>query len=420
MLICSLDARGYCDRHKRVHTGQEREFALDESPIGNAHRREWDRQMGNEPPPRPPCRFLDDSTVLDRRNCNCPTKWLYACEIYGGCTTREQPFSPHQSCDRCPHYQALDDQPDRPTPESLILANHQSPGDGLVMSAAIESLHRAYPDAYITDVECSANPCYEGNPLVRRLEGEARGAARRIVMEYPAIHRSDDRAIHFMQAFCEFLAEQIRRPVPLAVANPIIHLSTEEKGWLNQVEQQFGYAGPYWVINAGRKNDFTTKYWGEANYQALADRLASRVVFVQIGESNHHHPALRGVFDLRGKTDQRQLVRLCYHARAGVGPTTFLQHIMAAFRRPYVCILGGREPVTWVQYPLQQTLHTLGAMDCCRERACWKSRTVALGDGEASDKSLCRRPLPLPEPIPACMGAITVDEVANTILRSLA
>ncbi len=287
------------------------------------------------------------------------------------------------------------------------------------MSAAIESMHRAYPGVYITDVECSANACYEANPLVRRFERDARSAARRIEMKYPAIDRSDDRTIHFMQAFCEFLAEQLARSIPLAVAGPIIHLEQEEKGWINQVEEKFGWSGPYWVLNAGRKSDFTAKWWGQANYQALVDRLAGRVVFVQIGEANHHHPPLRGVFDLRGKTDQRQLIRLCFHARGGVGPTTFLQHIMAAFRKSYVCIIGGREPVTWVQYAAQHTLHTIGGLDCCRERACWKSRTVALGDGQPSDQSLCRQPLPLAEPIPACMGAITVDDVGSAILRSM-
>jgi hypothetical protein len=77
-----------------------------------------------------------------------------------------------------------------------------------------------------------------------------------------------------------------------------------------------------------------------------------------------------------------------------------------------VVINGGREPPHWEQYPGHQFLHTIGAIDCCGTGGCWKSRVVALGDGDHKDRDLC------PHPIaghPRCMRLITPDDVISAI-----
>ena len=56
------------------------------------------------------------------------------------------------------------------------------------------------------------------------------------------------------------------------------------------------------------------------------------------------------MINLAGQTDHRQLIRLAWHARGGLGPVTYLQHLCAAWEKPYICLLGGREPATWVHY----------------------------------------------------------------------
>ena len=122
------------------------------------------------------------------------------------------------------------------------------------------------------------------------------------------------------------------------------------------------------------------------------------------------------MINLVGQTDVRQLVRLSYHAQGGLGPVTFIQHLFAAFEKPYVALLGGREPVSWVQYPLQTTLHTLGKLPCCRTRSCWRSRVVPLGDGAEQDGSLCEAPvLGMQRPVGRCMAAITPADVVRAI-----
>ena len=127
---------------------------------------------------------------------------------------------------------------------------------------------------------------------------------------------------------------------------------------------------------------------------SVVERFAGRILFVQVGEAGHHHPALRGVLDLRGKTTLRQLVRLVHHAQGVLGPVTLLMHLAAAVEvgpgmprnRPCVVVAGGREPAQWEAYPHHQYLHTNGALRCCDNGGCWKSRVVPLGDGDAKDE----------------------------------
>ena len=132
---------------------------------------------------------------------------------------------------------------------------------------------------------------------------------------------------------------------------------------------------------------------------SVVERFAGRILFVQVGEAGHHHPALRGVLDLRGRTTLRQLVRLVHHAQGVLCPVTLLMHLAAAVEvgpgmprnRPCVVVAGGREPAQWEAYPHHQYLHTNGALRCCDHGGCWKARVVPLGDGDKMDeaRNLC-------------------------------
>jgi len=146
------------------------------------------------------------------------------------------------------------------------------------------------------------------------------------------------------------------------------------------------------------------------------------------------------VLDLRRKTDVRQLIRLVYHAQGVLCPVTALMHLAAAVpvkpgmpkNRPCVVVAGGREPMQWEAYPHHQYIHTNGALRCCDEGGCWKSRTVPLGDGDEKDKPehLCvdvvmkeLRHAGIPGgrkgiekyPLPRCMDMITAEEVVRRI-----
>lgn len=122
------------------------------------------------------------------------------------------------------------------------------------------------------------------------------------------------------------------------------------------------------------------------------------VTWVQIGAAEHSHPALQNVVDLRGRTSIRELILLMHRAGGVITPVSFPMHLAAATpmwkqpasrRRPCVVLGGGREPASWVGYNEQQYVHTGGALPCCDNGGCWRSRVEPLGDGDAKDKSLC-------------------------------
>lgn len=301
------------------------------------------------------------------------------------------------------------------TPKKIILGNSQSPGDVLVMTGAIECLHEQYPGQYLTGVSTTADQIFENNPHITPLK-KSDPDVRFIPMHYPLINSCNQRPVHFLQGYCDYLGEQLGHPIVCTTNQPHLYISDQENAWLPQVHEKTKKPIRYWVINAGTKFDYTAKNWGVQNYQTLAEMLYGKIQFVQIGASEHYHRPLNGVIDLVGKTDIRQLIRLCWHAEGGVGPVTFLHHIMAAFHKPYVCLNGGREPVSWEQYPTATMLNTIGRLPCCQGGGCWRSRTVSLGDGDEKDKSLCELPVFGGEDtIPKCMAMIHPEEVARAI-----
>jgi hypothetical protein len=323
-------------------------------------------------------------------------------------------------------------QPSQPT--RLILHSGQCPGDVVVMTAAVRELHRQHQGKYETDVRTFAKEIWEHNPFITRVADDDR-EARTIEMHYPLVNQSNQRPVHFLEGYCEHLAGQLGLPSlrPQEFRGDI-YLSDEERAWMNQVEETTGYRGAFWLVNAGSKNDFTCKQWPVESFQEVVNRLRGRVTFVQIGASEHNHPALTGVLDLRGKTDHRQLIRLVYHAAGVLTGVSYPMHLAAAVPlkrhesvgnalrdvphglRPCVVVNGGREPPHWEQYPGHQFLHTIGGLDCCASGACWKSRVVALGDGDQKDRDLCGQPI---AGYPRCMWMITPGDVVRAIERSL-
>ena len=51
----------------------------------------------------------------------------------------------------------------------LILRCHLSPGDIVMLTAALRDLHRAHPGKFITDVQTSCKELWENNPHVTPL-----------------------------------------------------------------------------------------------------------------------------------------------------------------------------------------------------------------------------------------------------------
>lgn len=407
-----------------------------------------------QPVSRPkPCMHL--GRVIDRTNGNCSRCWTRHCDHFRRGVRQDR------DCETCQVYVADDDDgdvgedggetgdkatqasrgdeagtegdllpsspalptPPRP-PRKLILHCGLSPGDIVVMTAAVRELHHQYPGRFVTDVRTPCPEIWEGNPHVTPLaDGDADAEAIRC--QYPLIHESGRRPVHFLEGFCDDLARQLNLPTlrPTEFRGDI-YLSPDERQWIGQVQEITGRPTRYWLVNAGTKPDYTTKGWPWEHYQRVVNDLRGRVQFVQVGAVEHNHQPLQGAIDLRGKTTLRQLIRLTHHADGVLTGVSLPMHLAAAVPRqahvaglrPCVVVAGGREPAHWEQYPGHQYLHTIGALSCCADNGCWRSRVVPLGDGDDKDRSLCDQPQ---AGHPRCMWLITPADVVRAIERYL-
>jgi ADP-heptose:LPS heptosyltransferase len=306
--------------------------------------------------------------------------------------------------------------------EKLILHCRLSPGDVVMLTAAVEALHAQHAGRFLTDVRTPCPALWAHNPFLTRLSDDD-PEVRHVDCHYPLVHRSNKLPFHFIHGYVRYLAEQLGVALDPVAFRGNIHLSNAERSAPSRVGELAGGAQPYWMICAGGKYDFTIKWWHRRRWQAVVDHFAGRLLFVQTGEAGHYHPPLQGVVDLRGATTLRDLIVLVHHAAGVLCPVTLLMHLAAAVPRPKgsaglrpcVVVAGGREPVHWETYPGHQFLHTIGGLPCCAHGGCWKSRTIPLGDGSALDdpERLCTRPTA--SGLPACMDRIEPVDVIRAI-----
>jgi ADP-heptose:LPS heptosyltransferase len=303
----------------------------------------------------------------------------------------------------------------------LILSNFQSPGDIVMLTAAVRDLHLCYPEQFLTDVRTPFPELWEHNPYLTELSEDDPDATL-IHCEYPLIQKSNLQPYHFLHGFVAFLSDRLRRHIQVTQFKGDIHLSETDKAMGLTMSQLMDGCSDYWIIVAGGKYDYTIKWWDVERYQQVVDHFRGRVTFVQVGAEHDYHPRLEGVIDLRGKTNLRELIRLVYHAQGVLTPVSLPMHLAAAVEtrpdrpknRACVVVAGGREPPHWEAYPHHQFLHTCGALPCCEQGGCWRARAFPLGDGNDKDQPqhLCTN---LVGALPRCMHMITAEEVVRRI-----
>ena len=301
----------------------------------------------------------------------------------------------------------------------LLLTCGLSPGDIVMLTAAVRDLHRCYSGQFQTDVRTSSPDLWENNPFITKFS-ENEGGVEEIPCSYPLINHSNEWPFHCLHGFIEFLNQRLGLSIQPTAFKGDIHLSDREKAWYSQVREVTRHDIPFWIIGAGGKYDVTIKWWSSVRYQEVVDYFRGKIQFVQVGQSGHHHPRLEGVIDLRGQTTLRELVRLVYHAQGVVCGVTALMHLSAAVEtrmhssRPCVVIAGGREPAHWEAYPGHQFMHTLGALRCCRNGGCWRDRVIPLRDGDKRDRR-ANRCVDVRDGLPRCLDMITADHVIRRI-----
>lgn len=305
--------------------------------------------------------------------------------------------------------------------KKLILKCGFSPGDIVMLTAAVRDLHLCYPGKFTTDVRTTCHDLWENNPHLTPLS-ENDSEVEVLDCSYPLINRCNETPYHCLHGFIEFLNERLRLAIRPTAFKGDIHLSEQEKAWFSQVHEVTGEDTPFWIIAAGGKYDVTIKWWQTERYQEVVNHFRGKILFVQVGERGHHHPKLEGVVDLRGKTRLRELVRLVYHSQGVLCSVTALMHLAAAVEtrrgrpsvRSCVVIAGGREPAHWEAYPGHQLIHTNEALACCRNGGCWKDRTFPLRDGDERDDH-GHRCVDVVDNLPRCMDMISATEVIRRI-----
>jgi hypothetical protein len=305
--------------------------------------------------------------------------------------------------------------------KKLILKCGFSPGDIVMLTAAVRDLHYWYPGQFQTDVRTVCPELWEHNPRLTPLSEEDPEATQ-MDCSYPLISRCDRTPYHCLHGFIEFLNDRLGLAIKPTAFKGDIHVSAEEKAWFSQVHELTGEDTPFWIVAAGGKYDLTIKWWQTERYQEVIDHFRGKILFVQVGQYGHHHPKLDGVIDLRGQTSLRELVRLVYHAQGVLCSITALMHLAAAVEtrrgrpvpRPCVVVAGGREPAHWEAYPGHQFIHTNGALACCAQGGCWKDRIAPLRDGDKRDRPgrLC---VDVVNGLPRCLDMITPAEVIRRV-----
>ena len=314
----------------------------------------------------------------------------------------------------------------------VILRTGLSPGDLIMLSAAIRDLKAAHSNILI-DVRTSVPDIWDNNIYLSKLDENDKDVEI-IDVEYPLINVSNSKPYHFIHGYRFFLEEKLGVRIPQGDFRGYVPISEQEKSWMNQL-QEMGIEERFWLLFSGGKWDYTAKWWNPDEYQKVVDHFKDKILFVQCGEKDHYHPKLNNVINLVGQTNTRQLIRLMYHSVGVVCPVTFAMHLARAVEtprkdcanRPCVVIAGGREPTHWESYPTHKFLHQVGALECCEQGGCWRSRAFELGDGDEKDKSICVKPVELNKKlkspqgkevdlkIPKCLDMITHKHVIEAI-----
>lgn len=237
---------------------------------------------------------------------------------------------------------------------------------------------------------------------------------------------------HFLKAFHDDFQRQTNLEVYPRLPKGDLHLNGEER--TPHVK------GKYWAVLAGGKMDMTAKMWDHKKWQQLVNRLLDdKIRCVQIGGTNsdHFQPRLQNVTNLIGKTENfRDLLSILYNAEGVICGVTSAMHIAACFDKPCVVIAGGREDPSFVHYGNEMKsfgprctnvkvphrfLHTIGKLDCCSAKGCWKKRTYAITKDDLSYRGrteLCSKIVNHADQTvwPKCMELISVDQVYDAIL----
>ncbi len=313
----------------------------------------------------------------------------------------------------------------------VIFKSYLSPGDILMLTAAVREFKNHYREKVNIQVDTSCDQIWQNNPYLSNFEFKQAGKYilpnDTIILDASyteAINKSSVRPYHFIDGYIQFLNTKLNLNLRCTKFSGDVFLSKEEETD-NFLKKVADVEKPYWIINAGGKYDYTRKWWPTENYQKVVNALKDKITFVQVGEKGHWHVPLENTINMIGRTTLRSFFQLMHRAVGVITPVSFPMHAAAAvkssyglLKRPCVVIAGGGESVNWEQYDGHQFLHRVGTMKCCATGGCWKSRVVPIEPlNDKKNTSLCLYPIKVDNGMSfaKCMLDITPDEVIAAV-----
>ncbi len=312
-----------------------------------------------------------------------------------------------------------------PETRRVLLKQTQSPGDIATFTRPAYDLKRSHPDWEI-GIESPCAAIFVHNPYTTELS-ENDPTVEVYEIRYDEINKSGWSGEHFSDAFRHDIEKKLNSD-PVMVAKwgetvipktgilPEIFISDDEKGWYHQIHCTYFWDGQFWLLNAGRKWDNVLKQYHrwQAVVDILNDYWQGKVRIIQVGHRGvvgqpHYHPDLKGVFNLIGQTDLRQLIRLAYHSTGLLGPISLQFVLGAAFEKPTVVCAGGKEGTRWHIYNHVRWVTKVGCLPCAKSDGCWKG-------GKKGECTKLVKPADVDEEVPLCFEMTSPQELADRVI----
>lgn len=322
--------------------------------------------------------------------------------------------------------------------KKIILSHRFAMGDTILMTALVRDIHRAYPGKYLVGVDTHFTNVWWGNPHITAFDAAEKPSIRSVAVRWGGAWKSASKIavkgklhnLHILGWYHHNFEQKTGIHVPVTDPRPELFFLPKEVPRI--------VSGRYWVVLAGGKLDMTVKHWRIDRWQQVVNALREKGLnFVQVGAAHTHHihPPLQGVVNLVGRLeDVRGLWNVIKYSEGVICGVTGAMHIAAALEKPCVVVAGGREDPWFEAYTNEykafgasatpvnvphRFLHSLGKLDCCRVKGCWKKLTVPL---DAADRRkpdmLCKRPIvrDTPNPLPECNNLITTEQVVEAVM----
>jgi ADP-heptose:LPS heptosyltransferase len=286
-------------------------------------------------------------------------------------------------------------------PDEVVFHNRQAIGDILTFTAGVRDFKKAFPNTKV-GVISTAMHIWDNNP---HIDHQFRDQSK-IVKIGPGFltNKSNYWNHHMCNAFRMDIQNKLNITFPQGPIRPDIWMTEEEYNRPPIID------GPYWIFIYGGEPGWPAKQYHK--WQEVINCLRDDIKIVQLGVKHHPYPALNGVVNYIGKTEDRNrgirdLFNIFLHAQGSLGLVSMHMHLSAAFNNPCVVVAGAREPAWFTQYFGHQYVQANGTMSCSETRACWACKM----DG-------CRNQVDHNgKKIPKCVSIIEPEEVAGAVRK---